>query len=398
MRSAALLALALALPLAATPAVADTAGTATAANAPPAAEELALPAITVSVVGKRKLTDRVLASGFVSPVEEVQVQPLVEGQPIEALLADVGDYVTEGQVLAKLSRSTLELQKSQLEASHASALATIAQAEAQVVETRSSAEEAQRVSARTAALRKAGSSSQAAADQTQAAAVSALSRVSVAVQTLEAARAQLTFVEAQIANVDLQLTRTDVVAPVAGEIVQRNAQLGSIATSAGSTMFTLVRGNALELRADVSGSDLLRISAGQSAGLTVGTASAPIAGTVRLVEPTIDATTRMGRARIEISQTEHIRSGMFVEAEILIAEREAVAVPVTALGTDPDGNTVMLVEDGVISRRPVKTGIRDGGWVEITEGLAVGDTVVTKAGAFVRPGDQINPIPAPETN
>lgn len=394
MRTAVLLTLALATaPLAALPALAETK-----AAAPEVAAAEVLPAITVSLVGKRKLTDRVLASGFVSPVEEVQVQPLVEGQPIEALLADVGDYVTEGQVLAKLSRSTLELQKSQLEASHASALATIAQAEAQVVETRSSAEEAQRVSARTAALRKAGSSSQAAADQTQAAAVSALSRVSVAVQTLEAARAQLTFVEAQIANVDLQLTRTDVVAPVAGEIVQRNAQLGSIATSAGSTMFTLVRDNALELRADVSGTDLLRLSEGQSAALSVGASAAPIAGTVRLVEPTIDATTRMGRARIEISQTDQIRAGMFIEAEVLIAEREAVAVPVTALGTDPEGNTVMLVEDGVISRRPVKTGIRDGGWVEITEGLAVGDTVVTKAGAFVRPGDQINPIPAAETN
>ena len=46
-----------------------------------------------------------------------------------------------------------------------------------------------------------------------------------------------------------------------------------------------------------------------------------------------------------------------------------------------------------------KTGIRDGGWVEILSGLAAGDLIVAKAGAFVRDGDRINPVPAPaETN
>jgi len=47
----------------------------------------------------------------------------------------------------------------------------------------------------------------------------------------------------------------------------------------------------------------------------------------------------------------------------------------------------------------VTTGIRQGSWVEIVAGLANGDTVVTKAGAFVRNGDKINPVPAAaETN
>jgi HlyD family secretion protein len=47
-----------------------------------------------------------------------------------------------------------------------------------------------------------------------------------------------------------------------------------------------------------------------------------------------------------------------------------------------------------VTRVSVKTGIRDDGFVEIVEGLTPGDTVVTKAGAFVRNGDRINPIPA----
>ena len=91
---------------------------------------------------------------------------------------------------------------------------------------------------------------------------------------------------------------------------------------------------------------------------------------------------------------------MFVEAAILVAEHKAIAVPVTAIGAFDGTATVMKVVDGTVSRVVVQTGIRAGGWVEIIDGIAVGDTIVTKAGAFVRPGDKINPIPstAAETN
>jgi HlyD family secretion protein len=58
---------------------------------------------------------------------------------------------------------------------------------------------------------------------------------------------------------------------------------------------------------------------------------------------------------------------------------------------------VMKVSGGTVTRSPVTLGIRDAGWVEVLSGLAVGDTVVTKAGSFVRDGDQINPVAA-ETN
>jgi HlyD family secretion protein len=84
---------------------------------------------------------------------------------------------------------------------------------------------------------------------------------------------------------------------------------------------------------------------------------------------------------------------MFMDAEILIAERDALAVPVTAIGRSAEGSTVMKVSDGVVSRVSVKTGIRDGGWIEVLEGISPGDTIVAKAGAFVRDGDRINPVP-----
>ncbi|MEF3045888.1 efflux RND transporter periplasmic adaptor subunit [Pseudotabrizicola sp. L79] len=353
-----------------------------------------LPSITITQVVPRLMRDTVIVTGLISPVEMIQVAPLIEGQPIEQLLADVGDRVEEGQVLAVLSKTTLELQKSQFFASLASARATIAQAEAQMLEAKASADEAQRVAERTVKLRQQGSASQAAADTANSNAVAATARVTVATQSLEAARAQLALVEAQLANIELQLNRTEVKAPVAGEITARNAVIGSVASAAGAPMFSIIRDGALELKADVSEVDLLHIAAGQKTEMRLVGTPTRLTGTIRLVEPTIDPATRLGRARIEVDDPSQVRSGMFVDAEVLVAERDTLAVPVTAVGSADEGSTVMKVSDGMVNRVPVTLGIRDKGWVEITSGLEPGDAVVTKAGAFVRDGDRINPVPA----
>jgi HlyD family secretion protein len=355
-----------------------------------------VPAITVTEVTAHRLADRIIASGLIAAVEEVQVAPLIEGQPLEKLLVDVGDLVTEGQVLAVLSKTTLELQRTEAQASLASAQSAIAQAEAGRIEAESTRAEAQRAIDRTTKLKETGTASQAAWDTANANSVSANARAMVATQALESARAQLALAEARLENVELQLTRTEVRAPVAGEVVARDAKIGAIATGAGQPMFVITRDAALELRADVAESDLLRLAPGQKAKLrTVGLAE-KLDGTLRLVEPTIDPTTRLGRARISVDANGSLRSGMFVEAEIMVVEREGLAVPVTAIGSSPEGNTVMRVKDGVAERVLVTLGIRDGGMVEITNGLASGDLVVAKAGAFVREGDKVNPILATE--
>ena len=359
----------------------------------------ALPAITVTQVTQRRLEDHVLASGLIGPVEQVFVPPLIEGQPIEALRADVGDTVMAGQILATLSTATLTLQKSQLLANEASVNAAIAQAGAQLADAQSNAAEAQKSATRSAALFAEGRVSLAANDQVQAAATSAASRVTVAVQGLASAKAQLDLMAAQMANVDLQLTRTNVVAPVSGIISARNAQLGAIASAAGQPLFVIIRDAALELRADVAESDLVRVAANQTATLSLASGTASVAGRVRLVEPTIDLASRLGRARIWIAASPDVRSGMFAEADILITARDTLAVPLTAVGSSGAATTVMVVKDGLVARVEVKTGIRDGGWVEILSGLNAGDTIVAKAGAFVADGDRINPIPAAaETN
>jgi HlyD family secretion protein len=114
-----------------------------------------------------------------------------------------------------------------------------------------------------------------------------------------------------------------------------------------------------------------------------------------LVEPAIDTVTRLGRVRVTVEQADKIRSGMFLEAEISISEREVPTVPITAVGTDSEGTFIMTVDaTGLVHRTAVVTGIRDGGLVEIVTGAKAGDSVVAKAASFVRDGDLVNPIAA----
>ena len=52
----------------------------------------------------------------------------------------------------------------------------------------------------------------------------------------------------------------------------------------------------------------------------------------------------------------------------------------------------MVVRDGKVEERRVTTGIVEGDFVEIRDGLAVGDSIVARAAAFLRPGDRVRPM------
>ena len=367
----------------------ETAATRTAETA-----SAAEPAITVSAAQPQMLRDRVIASGFVAAVEEVHVQPLVSGEAVQQLLADIGDKIAAGDILARLESTELDLRRSELAANRAAVMASIAQAEANLIEARANADEAQRVSDRSARLRAQGNISEAQADQAASALESASARVRVAELGIESAKAQLDVVDAQLATLELRVGRTEVRSPAAGLIVARDATVGEIASGGGQPMFVIVRDGQLELHAEIAEGDLTRLAPGMSITMTTVGGVVPLTGTIRMIEPVIDRQSRLGVARIAIDDEEKspVRVGMFLTADINLREAEVLAVPVTAVGAGPDGATVMRVTGGLVERVTVVTGIRDSGYVEIVSGLSPGDLVVTKAASFVRDGDRIRPV------
>ncbi|KQO75992.1 hemolysin secretion protein D [Rhizobium sp. Leaf262] len=353
-----------------------------------------LPSIVVSEATKRDLVDRVVATGTIKPVDEIYVQPLVDGLSVEKLNVDVGEKVEAGASLAELSRDSLILQKSQLQANRAKAEASVAQSKAQVIEAQANYDDAVRQRDRAGRLGKSGSGSVSQVEQTAAAADVAQARLQASKQAVTVGEADVKVVDSQIDDIDLKLSRTSVKTPVSGVVSAKNARVGAIASGSGEPLFTVIKDNAIELVADLSETDIQSVKIGQKALITVAGGRNKIEGKVRLVSPTVDATTRLGSVHIVLPIDSPARAGMYGSAEVVIASANAVALPLSAVTSGRDGSTTRRVENGVVKQVKVEIGIQDGGYIEIKSGLSAGDVVVEKAGAFVRDGDKINPVPA----
>ncbi|MGH6809615.1 MAG: efflux RND transporter periplasmic adaptor subunit [Ensifer adhaerens] len=359
-----------------------------------------LPSIVVTQAVDQSISDRVVATGTIQAVEQVYVAPLVEGLSIRSLNVDIGDKVEEGSVLVVLNDDALRLEKSQLEAALAKAEAGLAQLNAQLSEATANAEEATRVSDRNAELAKNGTVSTAEADRVRALAAATRARVRSAEQAVAVSSADIKVAQAQIDDIDLRLTRTEVKAPVAGVISAKNAKIGAIANGSGEPLFAMIRDGAIEMKADVAEADIIKLAVGQPATITLAGGDTKVEGAIRLIAPTVDPVSRLGTVFISLKDTTKARSGMYANAVITAQEKQAVVLPQTAV-TNENGKTIVRkVDNGVVNIVPVKTGISDGKFVEVVDGLKAGEQVVARAGAYVRDGDRINPVKSaqPATN
>lgn len=361
-------------------------------EAPAAQPKPSVPSIVVTEAKSRALIDRIVATGTIKATEEIYVQPQVEGLSIRSLEADVGQRIAADAVVARLNDDTLLLQKSQLVATKAKAEAALAQYQAQLTDVKSAAAEAERQYKRAQTLGKTGTLSQSSVDQAETAATSANAKVESTVQAIAIAEADIKVVDSQIADIDLKLARTDVKSPVAGVIAARSAKVGAIASGAGEPMFTVIRDGQIELVADVSETDILKMRVGQKAKVKVAGSAVSLDGSIRLISPVIDPQTRLGAVHVAIDDDEGARAGMYASAEIIVAEAQGVALPLSAITTDKHGTTTRLVAGDVVKQVKIETGIQDGAFIEVKTGLKEGDVVVAKAGAFVRDGDRINPV------
>ena len=351
-----------------------------------------LPAIVITTATMRKLIDRVVATGTVKAVEEVYIQPQVDGLSIRSLNADVGDKVEANSTLATLNEDALILQKSQMQATRAKGEASLAQLHAQLAEAHANAEEAELQRVRAVTMGAKGTMSTSSVEQANASAAANKARVGSAEQAIAVAEADLKVTDSQIADTELKLARTGIKTPVAGTVASRNARVGAIANGSGDPLFTIIRDSQLELVVDVSESDITKIAIGQKALISLSGSREKLTGTVRLVAPIVDSVTRLGAVHITIDQGDKARAGMYGSAEIVIRQEEGVSLPLTAVNSDESGSSARKVENGVVKFVNVETGIQDGAYVEILKGLTPGEDVVAKAGAYVRDGDHITPV------
>lgn len=179
--------------------------------------------------------------------------------------------------------------------------------------------------------------------------------------------------------------------PVAGMVLRSRAVLGQPASPRQGALFDIVAGGAIELNAEVPLADLARIKPGQA--VAVRPLGLPeIAGTVRRIETGAEAAVQVGRVRIALTATPDVRIGTFARGLVTVGRRCGVGVPYSAVQYEPDGTIVHVVDGTRVEARQVSVGLLSGGNAEIRSGLSEADLVVVRAGAFLREGDQVEPV------
>lgn len=357
-----------------------------------AAHETKAPVINVVPASQNEMIATLTVTGTIVPRQEVAVGTDVAGLLVLELNADQGDVVKEGDILARLDRSSLEIQLAQIEAQRAQADASIAQSEAQIVDAEIAVRQALEALGRARALAAKGINSKMELDNATNAHDSANARLNTARQALAATKSQLQLVAAQKRDVLLRIQKADVRAPASGVVLSRNALLGGIVSFNAGPLFRIARDQDFELAANIPEADLPRLKENMPVAVRVSGLEEPVTGRVRLISPEITASSRLGSVKIALDRNPSIRPGNFARAVIELARRDSINVPLSAIVYRGKTALVQVVRDGVVESRKIDLGIRSDRAVEVLKGLNEGEDVVARAGTFVANGDRVTAV------
>lgn len=301
---------------------------------------------------------------------------------VAAIPCREGARVRKAQPLLLLDASTaatqLDVAKRDLEAAHAAAGAA-----------QSAATLARQQHERTASLFKSGVLSQGEMDQSKS--------------RLESAEAELTGAEARerrarsaVRLAQDELDHMRVLAPFDGVVSQRLVEVGEPVVP-GQPVMEVVSLSRLYVSAPLDEIDIGRVREGLPARVTLDPYRGRVwQGVVTRVSPVVNDLKEQNRTLdVEVEMTPdpaapEPKPGTSADVEIVLDQRDGVLrVPTNAI---IESRQVLVIEGGKAVTRPVKTGLKNWDWTEVTDGLAEGAVVITslekqgvKAGALVAP-------------
>ncbi|MEP6704649.1 MAG: efflux RND transporter periplasmic adaptor subunit, partial [Acidobacteriota bacterium] len=209
------------------------------------------------------------------------------------------------------------------------------------------------------------------------------------------ARAIMASSQTQVDAARKAISDTSVLAPISGYIAERTADVGEYVSPStpNSKIATIVRTSTLRARIDVPEQEIAKIATGQ--GVSVQTSAWPdrnFAGVIVRISPSLNATARTLIVEAEIQNVDGLlKPGQFATVRITQSKPEpAVMVPVKAVKTVGDSNSVFVVKDGIAREQFVQLGLLENDMIQIKSGVIEGDPVVTSElnqltdGVFVR--------------
>jgi len=305
-------------------------------------------AVIAAEVSREQFVDRVEALGTLKANESVAVTANVT-ETVSAIHFDDGERVEKGQVLVEM---------------------TNAEEHALLEEAQARAGEAERQYGRVKSLVAQRSASESLLDERK--------------RDLDTARALLVAIESRVAD---RLIK----APFAGVVGLRNISPGAL-VEPGDLISTLDDDSMMKLDFAVPSVFLPDLKAGL--GITAKARAygeRTFHGKIRSIDSRVDPVTRSIRVRALIPNPDRtLKPGVLMQVELLRNPREALVIPEAGLMQLGREQYVMLVgEGGKVERRQVRAGARRPGQVEIVEGLAAGDRVITHGHDKVRPGQTV---------
>jgi RND family efflux transporter MFP subunit len=329
----------------------------------PAGEENAqAPTVTVVRPGRTTVEGEITATGSLAARREMPVGVVGEGGRVVSVPVDAGDWVSQGQVLARIDRSVQSQQ--------------VQSFSAQVQVAQSDADLAQANLDRALQLVERGFVSQADVDRLTATRDAAVARVRVA--------------QAQLAELRARNARLDILAPAAGYVLERNVEPGQTVSAGSPPLFRIARGGEMELLARLNEDALASISPGTRAQVRPVGTDKLFTGQVWQVSPIISEQDRQGTARIALSYAPGLRPGGFATATIASGTVVAPILPESAVLSDEDGAYVLIINgEDKAERRAVTTGTVTSKGIVIAEGLNGSERVVLRAGGFLTEGETV---------
>jgi multidrug efflux pump subunit AcrA (membrane-fusion protein) len=186
---------------------------------------------------------------------------------------------------------------------------------------------------------------------------------------------------------------TVVRAPVAGLISSSSAVIGAVASAKGEALFSIIARSEFDLVGQVPTQDILKLAVNQPASIKI-IGVGEVEGKVRLIAPTIEPNSQLGRAVISVMTNRRLLVNASGRAQIKTGQSCGVSVPLTAVLYGTAGTVVQVVRRQRVETKRVEVGLMSAGQVEIRDGLQEGDIVVARAGALLREGDPVRPVTA----
>ena len=190
-------------------------------------------------------------------------------------------------------------------------------------------------------------------------------------------------------------TTVAIQAPAAGIVTSRSAVVGTLASARAEPLFRIAAKGEMELLAETPVKTLASVASDQPAKIAI-LGVGELSGKVRTFSVEINPTTQLGQIRVLIGSDPKLRVGAFGRATIDVGRRCGPSIPLSAVLYGPAGTVAQVVRDNRIETRKVTVGLLSAGQAEIWDGLAEGEMVVARAGAFVREGDRVRSITAGE--